>query len=246
MVRNNIELKKYQIIVNDLQKDIRENKYKKNELLPSETKLIQIYGISRITVRKSLDILERMGLIYKIQGKGCFVLDKQVNQSLLHIHSYTEEIINAGMTPRRKILQSNVITMPSDFSTQLRLPHDSSAFFLERLIYADHNVLCLVESTLPYGIFSKIEEIDFENKSLYEVLQTKYNVPISRTNLDIGVICINEEIAKKMELPLHTPLLYLTIVAYHNKENKEIPIEISHSYYNPQIIKYTVDKTINE
>ena len=51
MVRNNIELKKYQIIVNDLQKDIRENKYKKNELLPSETKLIQIYGISRITVR---------------------------------------------------------------------------------------------------------------------------------------------------------------------------------------------------
>ncbi|MGL5956167.1 MAG: GntR family transcriptional regulator [Brevinema sp.] len=242
---NNLTLKKYQIIVSDIKRDIFDGKYEKDALIPSETNLMKIYGISRITARKSLDTLESMGLIYKIQGKGCFVSGRQKNQSLLSIHSYTDGIINIGMKPHRKILQAIIRTATSDEASQLRIAPNSDIFVLERVIYADQSFLCLVTSILPYGLFPKIMDFDFARFSLYEVLESEYGIIVTRTALNIDAVCIDKEIADKISLSIYTPLLLLTITAYSNiTGKKDIPLELSTSYYNPKTISYSIDKTL--
>ena len=55
-----------------LLKEIEDN-YKQGDLLPPESKLISLYKISRITVRKAMDELEREGIITKKQGRGTYV-----------------------------------------------------------------------------------------------------------------------------------------------------------------------------
>jgi GntR family transcriptional regulator len=42
-------------------------------VMPSETTLSQQHGLSRGTVVKALDALEREGLVERIQGRGTFV-----------------------------------------------------------------------------------------------------------------------------------------------------------------------------
>jgi GntR family transcriptional regulator len=44
-------------------------------VMPSETTLSQEYGLSRGTVVKALDSLERDGLVERIQGRGTFVVE---------------------------------------------------------------------------------------------------------------------------------------------------------------------------
>ncbi len=66
---------KYLTIYNELAEKITNGYYKTNDLLPSESELMKIYGVSRDTIRKSLNILTQEGYIQKSQGKGSFVLD---------------------------------------------------------------------------------------------------------------------------------------------------------------------------
>ncbi len=66
---------KYLSIYNDLMDSIEKGDIKPGEKLPSENELMDIYNVSRDTVRKALDLLEGNGYIHKIKGKGSFVLD---------------------------------------------------------------------------------------------------------------------------------------------------------------------------
>lgn len=51
--------------------------YKPGQLLPTENTLIEQYHISRVTVRKALDLLMNDGLIAKRRGYGTFVQNKK-------------------------------------------------------------------------------------------------------------------------------------------------------------------------
>jgi len=57
-----------------LENDIRKGKYKIGAFFPTETKLAQLYGLSRMTVRQALGELEKEGFILREQGKGTFVI----------------------------------------------------------------------------------------------------------------------------------------------------------------------------
>ncbi len=218
-------LKKYQTIVNDLSNDIKTMKYTINSPLPSETKLMEKYNVSRITVRKALDMLTNMGLIYKVQGKGCFVMGNAQNHSLLNIHSYTEEIINAGMTPSRKILSQELCDCPIRVKKLFGYTEDTQIFILERLIYADNKTLCLTNSYLPIDILPNINDFDFTDNSLYQILKSQYGINITRTQLSIHSYLVDERVAAKMLLPENHTVLQLYITAYGIYNNKEIPID---------------------
>lgn len=56
-----------------LRADIVTGKYASGSRLPTENELADTYGISRMTLHKSLTLLEKQGLIVKHQGRGIFV-----------------------------------------------------------------------------------------------------------------------------------------------------------------------------
>lgn len=79
MPRNTRQMPLYEQVLRDLKGKIVSGSYKKGELLPSEKELIATYGVSRITIRKTLSLLADMGFIETNQGKGStvlFALDK--------------------------------------------------------------------------------------------------------------------------------------------------------------------------
>lgn len=64
----------YEKIVWELKNLIAQGVYKKGELLPSEKELMEMTGVSRVTVREALRILAEVGIIETKKGKGSFVL----------------------------------------------------------------------------------------------------------------------------------------------------------------------------
>lgn len=66
----------YQTIYQDFRRQILERQLKPAERLPSEDELAEQYSVSKITVKKALELLKEEGLIYRVQGKGTFVSTK--------------------------------------------------------------------------------------------------------------------------------------------------------------------------
>lgn len=63
----------YQQIADELRTRIRGGTYPPGSKLPSETELVEEFGVTRITVRRGLAVLQQEGLIETVRGKGVFV-----------------------------------------------------------------------------------------------------------------------------------------------------------------------------
>lgn len=69
-----IERKKVSVQVYDhIKKMIQDGKFRPGDKLPAETKLSEMFGVSRTPVREAMSILEASGLIKSVQGGGSVV-----------------------------------------------------------------------------------------------------------------------------------------------------------------------------
>lgn len=91
----------YQQLKSVLKDDIERGVYKSGDRLPSEPDLIREYGISRITVRQALDDLEVEGLIVRRHGKGTYVAERQIEQELVRLTDFVEDMQRAGQIHHR-------------------------------------------------------------------------------------------------------------------------------------------------
>ena len=60
----------YVQLMTELKQMIRSGKYAAGDKIPTEPELAEIYGVSRITVRKTIEQLCKEGYLVKQQGKG--------------------------------------------------------------------------------------------------------------------------------------------------------------------------------
>jgi GntR family transcriptional regulator, arabinose operon transcriptional repressor len=76
----------YRAIYTDLKGRIHSGEYATDQKLPTEAEIAATFGVSRVTSRKALELLERDGLIYRKQGAGSFVADRssRLNDAQLH------------------------------------------------------------------------------------------------------------------------------------------------------------------
>lgn len=83
-------------ILNSLKQKIENGIYKDGEKLPSQEELSQEYGVSMMTLRHAMDILEQEGLINRKQGMGTFVSLKSTDQGhvlVVEDESQTREVL---------------------------------------------------------------------------------------------------------------------------------------------------------
>ncbi|MDO0912106.1 GntR family transcriptional regulator [Streptomyces sp. DT2A-34] len=64
----------YMQVAQRMADDIRRGRYQPGELLPSETQMVEMYGVGKHTARSAVAELRRMGLVESQQGKGSIVL----------------------------------------------------------------------------------------------------------------------------------------------------------------------------
>lgn len=62
-------------VYTSLSERIKSGEFNPGDVLPAERQLVKDYGVSRITIVKALDLLERDHLIERQHGRGTFVID---------------------------------------------------------------------------------------------------------------------------------------------------------------------------
>lgn len=236
-------LPKYEIIKNDLIQKISDGTYPPGTMLPSENDLIKIYNVSKITIRHAITKLYLADYIEKKQGKRTYVKGIAKPQELLTISSYTEEILRQGMIPSRKLISAELRLSTEEEQEAMNLDKSEAVFSLKRVIYADGVPLCYTNTSLPYKYFRDIEYYNFEENSLYEVLEKKYNIKIVSSTLKLRAVAANDSIAKYLDIEKKSPVLLSTAITNAQIDDKIISIEFFKTYYITDIFEYTLHQS---
>lgn len=67
----------YRQLADDLLQRIADGEYTPGHKLPPESAMIEMYGVDRSTVRRSLEILHRLGITVAERGRGTFIREQQ-------------------------------------------------------------------------------------------------------------------------------------------------------------------------
>lgn len=155
----------YQNIAVDIKKDILSGKYEVGTLIPTENELENIYKVSKITIRKSVELLVSEGYLEKKSGIGTKVISNDLFNKLSKARSFSS-IVNEHGDLSKSILQIKLVSpkgTPFEESKQ-------KVLYIKRLYSLDKEPFIIFEHYLPnVGIQDELK--DLRHKSLYKILK---------------------------------------------------------------------------
>ena len=218
---------------------IKSGEYPANTKLPTEAEFCNKYGVSRTTIRTALQQLTMEGYVYRVQGKGTFVAEKKVQQSLTStVEQFSEQIMMQGKNPRIKVLNLKVIEATPILAEHFNKDIGDPVNRLERIRYVNETPLQYEIAYLPWnnvpGLDSEACEI-----SLYKMLEQKYNVRISKTIEHLEIILADELLSEKLGISIGSPCFLLETFAYTEEGNV---IEYSKTTYRGDRAHFVIER----
>lgn len=174
--------------------------YVTGRVLPSESELSAEFGVSRVTVRKALEMLRDEGLVDARQGFGWFVAGDTVRQPLARLSTIEEQMRDSGATPTRQVLEFAFERAPRDVA---RLLGTSQVLRVKRLNLADGEPFAIVTVWCPAELGATLSRADVERSPFYELL----DVPLSGASQTIGADAATADEASLLNVPSGSPVL---------------------------------------
>jgi GntR family transcriptional regulator len=204
----------YQQLYEVLEARIRSGEWKPGDMIPAETELISRYEVSRITVRKVLDMLVTEGLLVRQRGRGSFVAQPKLEHGTTRIVSFTDDMRQRGLTPGTKIVFKGLVPAPRAIAEALAVPEGEELARIDRLRLADGVPMCVEESFLIHRYLPGILTHDLARNSLREIKQAEYGIRWSRARQTIQAVAAPAKIARFLSIRTGAPLLYFERVTY--------------------------------
>ncbi len=211
-----------------LRGDILLGRWQPGDLLPPESELVERYQLSRTTVRQVLDMLVNEGLIYRQRGRGSFVAHPTVEQALVRIVSFTDDMLQRGFAPGTRVLSSDLVPAPKDIAERLGVEEGEELARMKRLRMADGEPMSVEESFLVHRLCPGILEGDYALNPLREALLREYGIRWSHARQVIRAILATRHLARTLSVEPESALLFIERVSY-SQDN--VPVEFLRIYY---------------
>jgi GntR family transcriptional regulator len=218
----------YQQLYEILHQKVLLKQWKPGDRLPTESDLMQEYGVSRITVRSVLDMLVKEGLIYRQAGRGTFVAHATLEQGLSQIISFTEDMQRRGLAVSTRVLFASLVPATAYIAERLRLDPGEELAHLQRLRLADEEPMCIEHSYFVHKYCPGILDHDFSTCSLREVKIAQYGIRWTHAKQTIQALNAPSDMADLLGLHRGGALLFFERVSF-SQDN--IPMEFLQAYY---------------
>lgn len=220
-MKTEIRIPQYKKLQSLLQKQINDGVLKEGEYLPSENHLSITYSVTRTTIRQVLDELTKEGYIQKLKGKGSVVVARRKSLEVLSMKAFTN--MDAGKFEKIEsnfIQKPQLISWPEPFFYSLEENlSDFGCFHFERLRYINQHPVILDNTYLPNINLPRFINSKFENGSLFETLNLKYNIQVKEIIQELKSEPATERTANLFGIPINSPLIRIFRKHYTNKKN---------------------------
>jgi len=195
---------------------------KGGDFIPAEREFSDLLGVSRITVRKALDLLDKDGVIVRSRGLGTMIRDT-LEYSGEVATGLSQQAVLKGKKPDTLWIKKETISCSSQIAEKLNIKQGEEVFILKRVRYIDEQAVSIEESYVPSALIHDPDEIQL---SLYDYLRSQNIIPF-RTQSRVSAKMPTEESLEKLHIDEYTPVLLIEQTAFDSAGH---PIEYSINY----------------
>ncbi|WP_304949252.1 trehalose operon repressor [Streptococcus sinensis] len=186
-------MKKYKQLFKQLERDILGEKYQLNDFLPSEHQLMEIYQVSRDTVRKALSLLQEEGLIEKVRGQGSKVVkQEQLDFPVSNLTSYQELVEQHHMQSKTNVISLDKITVDKKLAKTTGFPEYRLVWRIVRQRVVDNIASVLDIDYLDKSLVPNLTR-EIGEYSIYAYLEQELNLDIAYAKKEITIDHVNDQ-----------------------------------------------------
>ena len=227
----------YQIKTRLLQ-GIESGQLKVGERIPSERELTERYGVSRMTARQALVELESQGYLTRMQGKGTYVSIPKLDQPLLALTGFTEDMRRRGMTAGAQLLSAEEVPAGFPVGQALGIAVTDPVYRLSRLRLANGEPVALEISHIPAALCPGLLEVDLTEHSLYAILRDRFGLALEKATQSLEAITAPSHEARLLKVREGAAILLMERVA---RGRQGRAIEFVRSFYRGDRYRFTTE-----
>ncbi|MBP1996647.1 GntR family transcriptional regulator [Paenibacillus eucommiae] len=229
----------YYQVASSIRERITNNEWEVNEKIPSENQLTEEYGISRVTLRKSLDALHAEGIIKKEQGRGVFV--QKNPQPVLHDFSLPSTLSSRmqenGINITPLILSSHLSEPIPYINKILKLDDKEQLAYIKRVFIFNNKPIGLNRSWLANSKVPRITENLLIENRLSLTLANVYSLKPKSMENSIQAIIPDASDMKTLNINYLSPAMLIKSTSFLADQT---PLEYSSTIWLGDRVKFNL------
>jgi len=198
-----------------LKDDISTGQKAEGSVLPSEQRLAEIHGVSRVTVRRALDALSKDGLIEKKTGAGSIVRTPPFHGPAITADMATmiPQIVQIGRKTSARLLSFAYGPATKPVRTALNLQPGDTVQTAVRVRSSDDKPFSHLTTHVPEAIASSYSEEDLATTPLFELLE-RSGVTVASARQSVTATLASPDVADALHVSVGSALLSLTRIVH--------------------------------
>lgn len=210
---------KYEHIAQSIQEQIATGALAANEQLPTTAELCNTYGVSKITIKKAMDELARLGLVARRRGSGTFVIGAQPARDPRMQWNRATKIV--GTSAQYRALGKELKTIVHEFSV-IRPPervrdalclNEGFTYYICRARSVEDELINIEYAYLPISMVPNLT-VEIAQNSIYSYITDVLGMKISSSHASLRAVHPTEEETQWSGIAPMTPLLEVEQTVY--------------------------------
>ena len=215
---------------------IKSEEYQKGVKLPNEVALSKQLGISRATLRQSINKLVYEGLLMRKKGVGTFVKKSSISSKAQNWLSFSQEMKALGIETKNYELHLSWAKPTEELCLFFDIKEDVRILKLERLRgKAEYPFVYFISYFNPRIGLTGNEDF---SRPLYEILEQDFNSIVKLSKEEISAISADSYLAGKLEIKAGDPILKRKRFVFDPGSR---PLEWNVGYYKADSFTYTLE-----
>jgi len=189
---------RYLRIAEDLRTQIRRGELGPGARLPDQRSLARTFGVTLMTLRQALELLEREHLIVRRHGLGTFVATPSVDYDILQLRRFAGDLLAQGERVTTRMLSSRFVPADRRVAVALGLGPSARVLQLDRLRLVDGHPISLQRSFLPGPVGEELVKADLTRTPLRQALEFKLGLVIERAREAVAAVRLGRREAREL------------------------------------------------
>jgi GntR family transcriptional regulator len=189
---------RYHQIAQALRDRIRSGSIAPGGRLENQRRLAGEFGVTLMTLRQALEVLERDGLITRRHGLGTFVASPSVDYDILHFRAFAGDLTAVGENVVTRFLRSHGARTDRQAARELGLDPGVRVFVLERLRLVDGHPTSFQVSHLSAALGEEVAKADLAVTPLRQVLAFKLGIEITAARETVSAESLPARAAREL------------------------------------------------
>jgi len=209
-----LRVPRYLRIADALRAQIRDGEFTAGARLPNQRRLARQFGVTLMTLRQALEVLEREKLIDRRHGLGTFVAAPSIDYDILALRRFAGDLTALGEQVTTRVLGNLFGVADRRVAAALSLGARARIVAVERLRLVGGHPMSLQRSFLPPAIGEDVLKSDLTATPLRQILEHKLGLPITRARETVAAVRLGPREARELGCAAGVPAFESERVSY--------------------------------